>query len=60
MKQFYTRLNVGRAKYTINLHDGIKTHKDGSMFFDIDIFSNKKLFEKKQNELIKQGYKQTN
>lgn len=41
--------NVGRAKYVVNFHDGVKTHRDGSEFFDIAIFSNKK----KMNDFIK-------
>jgi len=59
-KQFNLMYNVGRAKYVINYHDGIDTHSDGSPFFGIRLFSNKRLFEKAQKDLIKQGYKQTN
>jgi hypothetical protein len=59
-KQFNLMYNVGRAKYVINYHDGIDTHSDGSLFFGIRLFSNKRLFEKAQKDLIKQGYKQTN
>jgi hypothetical protein len=58
-KVFNTMHNVGKAKYVIKYHDGEKTHKDGSPFFDISIFKNKRLFEKEQKDLIKQGYKQT-
>lgn len=42
--------NVGTVKYVVNFHDGIKTHQDGSLFFDIALFSNKK----KMNDFIKQ------
>ena len=42
IKNYNTMTNVGRAKYVVNFHDGIKTHKDGSAFYDIAIFSNKK------------------
>jgi hypothetical protein len=59
-KQFNLMYDVGRAKYVINYHDGIDTHSDGSPFFGIKLFSNKRLFEKAQKDLIKQGYKQTN
>ena len=56
MKKFKIMFNVGKAKYVINSHDGVKKHKDGSDFFDIDIFKNKKLFNKKINDLKKEGY----
>ena len=42
--------NIGKAKYVVSFHDGIKTHKDGSRFSDIRIFSNKK----KMNSFIKE------
>jgi hypothetical protein len=46
----------GKIKYVVNFHNGVKTHKDGSRFFDIAIFKNK---IKKANfikELLKDGY----
>lgn len=57
MKTFNFIQNVGRAKYIINYHDGVKKHKDGSDFFDINIFSNKKDFFRRMDELQKEGYK---
>jgi hypothetical protein len=36
------RYNIGHAKYVVNYSDGTKKHKDGSEFFDIAIFKNKK------------------
>lgn len=58
MKVFNTMMNVGKVKYVINYHDGVKTHRDGSEFFDISTFSN----IKKRNEFIKElkglGYKE--
>lgn len=50
MKEFYLMQNIGKAKYVINFHNGIKKHNDGSSFFDIKIFSNKK----KTNSFIKE------
>jgi hypothetical protein len=50
--------NVGCAKYLINFHDGEKTHKDGSPFFDIKIFRNKKKLKVFTDELSKQGYQE--
>ena len=42
MKRFYIQYNIGKSKYVVNFHDGIKKHNDGSDFFDIRIFKNKK------------------
>jgi hypothetical protein len=42
MKRFYIQNNIGKAKYVVNHHDGEKKHRDGSDFFDIKIFKNKK------------------
>lgn len=58
MKNFNTKLNIGKSKYVINFHDGVKTHKDGSEFYDIAIFSNKLKYNSFKNDLIKQGYKE--
>jgi len=33
-----------------------KTHGDGSPFFDVALFSNKKLFLKRERELLAEGY----
>jgi hypothetical protein len=48
--------NVGKAKYVLKSHDGIKTHKDNSPFYDIEIFKNKKIFNSKIKELLSKGY----
>ena len=40
---------VGKSKYVVTFYDGVKKHKDGSPFYDIAIFSNKK----KMNDFIK-------
>lgn len=37
--------NVGHAKYVVNYSDGTKKHADGSEFFDVAIFKNKKKME---------------
>ena len=57
VKLYNTTFGVGTAKYVVNFHDGIKRHKDGSRFYDIRIFSNKKGMEKFIKELEKEGYK---
>lgn len=59
-KSFDTMYNAGKARYVINYYDGKKTHKDGSDFKDIAIFSNKKDYEKYRKYLLSQGYKETN
>ncbi len=56
MKKFSVQYNVGSVKYLLNIHDGEKKHRDGSDFYDVKFFRNKKLFQKAQKELISQGY----
>lgn len=56
MKIFSIQNNIGKAKYVVNHHDGIKTHKDGSPFFDIAIFKNKKKMGQYISELLNNGY----
>ena len=56
MKRFYTQYNVGKAKYTVSFHDGESKHSDGSDFFDIAIFKNKKKLTKFIEDLQHNGY----
>ena len=58
-KRFKRQDGIGKAKYTISFHDGKKKHKDGSDFFDIKIFKNKKDLSNFVGTLVKQGYKLT-
>lgn len=55
-KQFNTMANIGKAKYVVNYHDGIQTHKDGSPFFGIAIFKNKKKLAAFVAQLLNSGY----
>jgi hypothetical protein len=55
-KTFFTMQNVGSAKYVVSFHDGVKTHKDGSMFYDVRIFTNKRKMEQFTRELIMNGF----
>jgi len=55
-KSFYTMYGVGKAKYLVGFHDGASFHKDGSPFFDIRIFKNKKVLESFISELKTDGY----
>lgn len=41
-KMYSQMYRIGKAKYVVNYHDGIKMHRDGSPFFDIAIFKNKR------------------
>lgn len=59
-KNYYLMDNVGSAKYTVSAHDGESKHKDGSPFYDIKIFKNKKkrdgyIKELRKNEYIERG-----
>jgi hypothetical protein len=55
-KRFNEMYNVGRAKYVVSFHDGVKKHNDGSDFFDLRIFKNKKDLEAFKKELLSNGY----
>lgn len=59
MKKFNLMYNVGKAKYVVNYHDGIKKHKDNSLFYDLGIFKNKKNFNSFIKKLKLEGYKET-
>lgn len=56
MKTYNLSFNIGRSKYVVNFHDGVKTHKDGSPFYDIAIYSNKRKMEAFVRRLKKLGY----
>lgn len=57
MKRYYSQMNIGRAKYVVNFHDGVQTHKDGSPFYAIAIFKSKYKANAFIDLLISQGYK---
>lgn len=57
-KTFYIQKNIGKTKYILNFHDGVKKHNDDSLFFDIEIFSNIKKLNNRIKELRKLGYKE--
>lgn len=58
MKTFNVMCNVGEAKYLVSFNDGIKTHKDGSLFFDVKIVSNKKELKAFTDKLLADGYRE--
>jgi hypothetical protein len=58
MKEYMIQHRVGRAKYLVSFHDGVKTHKDGSSFFDIKIFKSKNKLGKFIDGLSENGYRE--
>jgi hypothetical protein len=48
---------VGKSKYVVKTHDGVKKHPDGSPFYDITIFKNKIKKNKYISDLKEKGYK---
>lgn len=56
MKMFYLQDNIGRAKYTVSYHDGQSKHNDGSDFYAIRIFRNKKALAGFVEALRRDGY----
>lgn len=56
MKVFYEQMNIGHAKYVVNVHDGIQTHSDRSPFYGIAIFRNQKAKNLYVRELLALGY----
>jgi hypothetical protein len=48
---------IGRAKHSVSFHDGVKTHKDGSPFFDLEICRGQRAKDRFVRQLEKQGYK---
>lgn len=58
--RFNVMFNVGTAKYVINYHVAGNTHGDGSPFYGIKTFQNKKEFEAHRKSLKAQGYSEEN
>ena len=57
-KEYHWTTNIGKSKYVVNFHDGVKTHKDGSEFYDTRIFKNRPAMESFIQELERKGYKE--
>jgi hypothetical protein len=55
-KVFKVNPGIGKSKYSISSHDGKKTHKDGSDFYDIEIFNNKVDLEKGIKKYTSNGF----
>lgn len=56
MKRYYVQNNIGKAKYVVSHYDGIKKHADGSEFYDVTIFKNKKALNAFLYNLQSRGY----
>ena len=56
MKRFNIQYGVGKTKYLVSFHDGIKKNEDGSDFFFFFIFKNKKKLNSFLKELWNDGY----
>ena len=56
IKSFNVRENIGKCRYVVNFHDGVKTHRDGSPFFDVHIVSNKRALTRVVKALQADGY----
>lgn len=56
MKKYRVQYNIGKAKYVVSYSDSTNQHEDGSIFFDIKIFKNKKALSAFISDLTKQGY----
>lgn len=55
--KYRTQSGVGTAKYLVSFHDGVKTHRDGSPFYDLRIFKNKRKQAAFIADLESQGYR---
>lgn len=56
MKTFKIQKQIGKARYVVSYHDGIKKHPDGSDFYDIAIFKSEKKMSVFVETLYEQGY----
>ena len=56
-KNFYFS-TYGTRKYYVSFHDGISKHSDGSEFYDMRIFKNKKDLNLFIHSLLSNGYKE--
>ena len=55
-KTFRVCPQIGTTKYSVSFCDGQQTHRDGSPFFDLRIFKNKKSLANYVADLKSQGY----
>ena len=56
MKSFYVQTSIGKAKYVCSYHNEGENNPDGSDFYDVAIFSNKKKLKHFIKKLTINGY----
>lgn len=56
MKVYIDHPPVGKCKHLVSFHDGVKTHRDGTPFFDLRTARNKKQKERIIRQLKREGY----
>lgn len=50
------KTGIGKARHVVSFHDGVKTHKDGSPFFDVKVLGNKREVAKFVKDLSSKGF----
>jgi hypothetical protein len=55
-RNFYERFGIGATKYSVHTHDGVSTHQDGSPFYGMALFRNRRKKDQYVRELKRQGY----
>lgn len=55
-KTFRVQHRIGTARHVVSFHDGEKTHRDGSAFFDARICRNRRNLKAFTRGLVEQGY----
>lgn len=55
-RNFYIQDRIGRARHCVSFHDGVKTHNDGSRFYDMKICGNKRNRDRFLAQLRREGY----
>lgn len=55
-KTYNIQYNIGSVRYVVNYHDAMKTYKDGSPFYDLATFRNKKMMNDFIKQLKAEGY----
>jgi hypothetical protein len=56
MKVYSVQYNIGKCKYCVSFHDGIKKHQDNSPFYDIKLFKSKQKMNQFTASLRKHGF----
>lgn len=56
MKIYNEKFNVGTTRYLVSYHDGVKKHRDGSDFYDVSLFGNRRAKDMFIKDLQRQGY----